>query len=74
MVPSTSTWEVEHWKFKNRDQVRALSDDELLAEYRQLSQDIQVFFRYRVNMTMEMSWLFSALIAIATERQLNLHQ
>lgn len=72
-IPSTSTWEIEHWKFKNRDEVRALTDDQLLSEWRELTRDIQIFFRRRVTMTMEMSWLFTAIVAIAEERRLSLN-
>lgn len=71
-IPSSSTWEVEQWKFTNRDQVNALTDEEVLKEWRELAHAIQIFFKYRVHMTMEMSWLFSALVDVSIKRKLNL--
>lgn len=72
-IPPTSTWNVDRWRFKNRDQVRALTDNELIEEWRELTSAIQLFHKHQTSMTMEMFWLFAAIVAIATERQLNLN-
>lgn len=72
MIPPASTWDVEQWKFNNRDQVQALTDEQLIAEWKELTQAIQIFFKYRAIMTMEMTWLFSAIVHVATERNLDL--
>ena len=72
-IPPTSSWNLENWKFKSRDQVRGLTEEDFLKEWKELADAIKLFTEHNAPWSMQMSWTFSAFVAIATERGIELN-
>lgn len=58
------------WRFNRKEQIEALTDQQIIGEWKDLCFAVRLFKTNRVPWTMEMFWLFITLSDVMHTRQL----
>ena len=61
---------VANWRYKNKAEVEALTDAELIEEAKDMYNAMRLFSRFRIPMTDEMFWLFVTVTRLLSDRNL----